>query len=163
MVGGYMVAEAIIVIAVVLTASAFTSNMFNVLTDMEQSSREKINMMKKEVQARLEPVFLYVSENRSHIYFWVKNVGPSKISHAEIELSEIFILGREVFENPRYGREPPCWSYELVRDVYPDNGWSWGETLKITIKLQTPLRNGEYLIRLATPFTKTDHVFSVGM
>lgn len=162
MVGGYLVAEAMVAVALVLAASAFTSNMFNVLREMEQAGRDRLVYVRKEVQTRLEPVFIHVSENKSHLYFWVKNTGLVKLSHSEIAMTEVFVIGRQLLENPRYCGEPPCWSYELVKDVFDDNGWSWGETVKITVKLRQPLGSGEYLIRLSTLYTRVDHVFSVG-
>jgi hypothetical protein len=62
----------------------------------------------------------------------------------------------------KHGSGPQTWSYELVRDVAVDGGWSWGETVKLTLRPESRITQGEYTIRLATVDVKADYKFSVG-
>lgn len=162
MMSGYIFVEAMLVIALIISASAFSSTMLTTFKELEQNNKINLNQMIQKLRTKLEPVFTYVSENRSDVYLWVKNVGVDTLSYAEVEMSEIFITGRTMFAHLIHGGTPPSWKYEIVRDVFPDQGFSWGETLRITIKLGAPLEQGEYVVRFVTPYSMVEHVFSVG-
>ncbi|MEM2224686.1 MAG: hypothetical protein QXD31_02255 [Candidatus Caldarchaeum sp.] len=162
MISGYIFVESLLVVALIISASAFSSTMLTTFKELEQNNKMNLNQMMRRLQTRLEPVFSYVSDNLTDVYLWIKNVGVETLSHAEIEMSEIFITGRNLLVHLSRGKSPPSWNYEIVRDVFPDQGLSRGETLKITVKLVTALQPGEYLVRFVTPYSTVEHVFSVG-
>lgn len=160
--GAYIVAESIFIITLVITASAYASTIFSFVDEFKHANQLKLKKIKKEAETSFEPLFGYVAENRSTIFVWLKNIGPSRISHAEIQAFDIFLIGRNVVIHLRYGNHPPCWTYELVRDALPDNGWSWGETILIKISLSSPIDPGEYVVRIAGLYSSTAYVLSVG-
>ncbi|MEM0349212.1 MAG: hypothetical protein QXE96_04135 [Candidatus Caldarchaeum sp.] len=162
MTGAYIVAEAIFVISLIITASAYASTMFSFVDDLKQANQVKVNRMKREAMTSVEPLMGYVGDNRSIVYLWLKNVGTERISYAEIEASDIFLIGRETFYLLKHGQGPSRWTYNILGETLPDNGWSWGETLEITMELETPLNPGEYTVKIAGPYFSTTYVFSVG-
>jgi archaellum component FlaG (FlaF/FlaG flagellin family) len=160
--GAYIVAEAIFVISLIITASAYASTMFNFVDDLKQANQAKIARMKREALTSVEPLMSYVSDNRSIVHLWLKNVGTERISYAEIEASDIFLIGRETFSYMKYGQGASRWTYNVLKENLPDNGWSWGETLEITLRLEAPLNPGEYTVKVAGPYFSATHVFSLG-
>jgi archaellum component FlaF (FlaF/FlaG flagellin family) len=162
MVSSYVVVEALFAITLVITASAFSSSFVNIFKEFGEAQRARLNELKHTLNKRVEIIFVYVPENMSILYVWVKNTGFEKISFAELERMDVFLVGRDVFQHLKHGSGPQTWSYELVRDVAVDGGWSWGETVKLTLRPESRLTQGEYTIRLATVDVKADYKFSVG-
>ena len=162
MTGAYIVAEAIFVISLIITASAYASTMFSFVDELKQANQAKVSRMKREALTSVEPLMGYVSDNRSVVYLWLKNVGTERISYAEIEASDIFLVGRDTFFLMKHGHGPYRWRYSILKETLNDNGWSWGETLAITMQLETPLNHGEYTVKIAGPYFSSAYVFSVG-
>ncbi|MCS7110249.1 MAG: hypothetical protein NZ956_02110 [Candidatus Caldarchaeum sp.] len=160
--GAYVVAEAIFVISLVITASAYASTMFNFVDEIKQANRWKLDRIRKDAVTAVEAIFGHVSENRSVVFVWLKNVGSGKISWAEVEASEVFLVGRQYLAHVSYGHGLTKWEYELVRELSDDNGWSWGETLLVKIRLASPLQPGEYVVKIAGVHSSVSYVFSVG-
>jgi len=162
MVSSYIVVEAIFAITLVITASAFSSSFVNIFTEFGDAHRARLNELKHTLNKRVEIIFVYVPGNTSELYVWVKNTGFEKISFAELEGMDVFLIGGGVFEHLKHGSGPQTWSYELVRDVTADGGLSWGETAKLTLRPDGRITQGEYTIRLTTVSVKAEYKFSVG-
>lgn len=160
--GAYIVTEAIFVITLVITASAYASTMFNVMDEVKLANQLKLEKIKREAATAIEPVFGYVPENRSSVLLWLKNVGAERISPTEIQAFEVFIIGRNTLIHAKNSHNTYGWRYELVKDIFPDNSWSWGETLFVKISLESPLEPGEYVVRIAGVYSSVTYVLSVG-
>ncbi len=159
---GYVIAEAIILIAAIVAASAFSASVFTTLGDLGQAHREKIERLKKELSIDAEIIFATSTSGSSEVKAWVKNTGSSDIHPELVKLSDVFLGNRSMLISIPYQGTSLGWTYIAMNDVDNDGRWDPGETLLITITLNFTLSAGEYFVRFVAYLgQRSDYYFSI--
>jgi hypothetical protein len=92
-----------------------------------------------------------------NVFFWVKNVGSSRIS--AIERADVFFGPEGDFaripHQSNAGGAYPYWTYNIENDT----AWSPTATLEITVHFSSILASGRYFIKVVAPNGVEDDMF----
>jgi len=162
MASGAFLGEAIILIAAVIAASAFSSTLVSSLGDLTQAQRERSARIRTDVLVEAKVVFATATYGTQTVKIWVKNTGSVKVHQDLVKISEIFVKGPSFIVIVPYGNSTPGWTYSILRDSDGDERWSPGETLEITALLNQTILDGDYMVRfVAYTGSRSDYFFAV--
>ena len=82
---------------------------------------------------------------------WIKNVGTGELLVAQIEDLDLFFGPSTNFQRiPFNNSTSPSWSYVLENDGDSDGRWDTGETIKVTISMDSSFTTGEYYVKVVS-------------
>jgi len=155
-----IIAEAILMISVVVAASALTYTFYSSVTSIEASYKSINNSINNKLRTAITIVFV-TNTSSTVVKAWIKNVGSTKIPAQLIELSDVFFGNEDYYVRvPRYSNGYG-WTYQLCNS--DDDVWDPCETLVITVYLNETLVSGDYYLAFVTyNGVKAEAMFSIG-
>ena len=157
-----IIAEAILMISVVVAASALTYAFYSSISSMEASYKSINDSINEELRTAITIVFV-TNTSSTIVKAWIKNIGSSRIPAQLIELSDIFFGNKDhCVRIPRYSSDYNYgWTYRFCNSN--DDVWDPCETIEITVYLNETLTTGDYyLIFITYNGVKAEAVFSIG-
>jgi len=152
---GYIIVEAIFLISAIIAASAFSTTMYSMISDISQIQKENLQKVKNEIRSDFKIIFAYGVAGGNVIKLWIKNMGGDNLQNSLIRLSDIYVKTPDDVIRVPYGN----WTYSIVNDANGDNRWGLGETLEIVITLSKPLNEGDYTVKFISYNGAESHYF----
>lgn len=155
------ISTSIFLIATVVAVSAAVAAIFPTIRDLSGSYVSLTGNLNDKVGTDAKIIFIKVDNSTSvNVYFWVKNVGSTRISTALVNMSDIFIYSDSVYL--RFSPTDARVNY-TIDNGDGDNYWENGETLRFSIEglTSTELPSGEYTLTLVLyNGVETSEIFS---
>ncbi|MBS7620234.1 hypothetical protein KEJ21_06295 [Candidatus Bathyarchaeota archaeon] len=157
------ITESILTIAVILVAAITATTMMKSIYDLGQTNYALLDATKQSISTHLSIIFA-TNASESTIKFWVKNIGLKEVDSSAIEKLSLFIGPRgNVRYVPFNSSRLPSWNFNIVNDLDSDLCLDPGETLEIVVDWQDIVSDGDWYLRLTTPYGgSTDYAFSIG-
>lgn len=147
-----------VIAATVLTAAIIPSiaTVSNVYTQQAQNFQDKGNL-------QVTIIFAEGVSGSKTATIWLKNTGISSLPSSLINQSELFFGPTGAFSRIQYNSTGGIgWHYTIVNDINHNGILDPGETLQITVTLQSSLSSGDYYVRFVTYLgTYSEYSFSM--
>lgn len=147
-----------VIAATVLTAAIIPSiaTMSNVYTQQAQNFQDKGNL-------QVTVIFAEGVSGSKTAMIWIKNTGIASLQPSLINQSELFFGPTGAFSRIQYNSSGGVgWSYTIINDNNKNGILDPGETLQITVTLQSSLSSGDYYVRFVTYLgTYSEYSFSM--
>ncbi len=134
-----VITNALLVIATVVAVSIFTTAMIPSVRDMSNTYYSLTSKLGERVGTDIKIIFVEVDD--THLTFWVKNIGSSRIAVPLLNLSDVFIVSNTT--SYHFTLSSSSVSY-TIENGDGDNYWEDGETLKVDISVS--LESGDYTL-----------------
>jgi len=162
MMASSIIAEAILMISVVVAASALTYTFYSSITSIETSYKSIDDSINRKLRTSITIIFV-TNTSSTVIKAWIKNVGSSRIPAQLIDLSDVFFGNEEHYVRiPQYSASSGYgWTYQFCNS--DDDVWDPCETIVVTIYLNETLTAGDYyLVFITYNGVKAEAMFSIG-
>ena len=162
MMASSIIAEAILMISVVVAASALTYTFYSSITSIEASYKSIDDSINSKLRTSITIIFV-TNTSSTVIKAWIKNIGSSRIPAQLIDLSDVFFGNEEHYVRiPRYSASSGYgWTYQFCNS--DDDVWDPCETIVVTIYLNETLTAGDYyLVFITYNGVKAEAMFSIG-
>jgi len=146
-----VISEVFITVAAVVIISIFTATFLGNIQQLRDMQTMVTKSIEEKMSIDIKIIFATGVENESIVKVWVKNIGIGSISYDLIGKGDLFFGKVGNFSYISYNSSiTPTWNFTILNDVDGDNRWDLGETILITIYLDSPLERGDYYIRYVT-------------
>ncbi|MEM2188400.1 MAG: hypothetical protein QXG35_03595 [Nitrososphaerota archaeon] len=135
-----ILSESIIGIAAIIVAAALAGTFFSNMSQMTYVQKLQLKLIEEEAYHRCRIIHVAGEAGSSSLSIWVKNVGRAQINLELLDRSDLMVIG----DNAHYLAYGGSWSYSLLNDVDSDGRWDPGETIRIDVTMDEPMRRGDY-------------------
>ncbi|MDH7593617.1 MAG: flagellin [Methanomicrobiales archaeon] len=118
---------AMFLIAAIIASAVLINAAFPVIYTMSGTFSSSAKEADERIRTDIKIINTYATTG-GEAQIWIKNVGKSRISLAEVSGSDMFIGAPGDFERVSKG----SWSAEILEDA--NENWEYGETLLLTVR-----------------------------
>lgn len=146
-----IMSEVFITVAAIIVISVFTASFLGNMQQLRDIQILVTQSLEEKMSVDIKIVFAYANKGETTVKVWIKNVGVKGISYSLIGKGDLFFGPDGNFSYIPYNSDTlPTWNFTVLNDVDGDGRWDRGETIQITIYLDTTLDNGDYYVRYVT-------------
>ncbi len=143
-----IISEVFVTVTAIIIVSVFAATFLGNLQQLRDAQILVTQSLQEKMSVDIKIIYAVGYENEDIVKVWVKNTGLESIPFNLIKSGDLFFgpSGESTYI-PYNSSSLPTWNFTILNDVDSDDCWDRGETILITIHLDSPLSKGDYYVR----------------